>query len=771
MRDAEFSPRLPGLGAPHGASRPWRGAGRPRRRVGFDWDFEVLAPKKPRGRRLKALAPRDPNAFAGASSAPASGVERYENGVEVAADEEEEEAEAADASVLRWLLFVAPEELACEVLNFLGGAGIAALFCVSRDCRESAALYHGACTAIACEASLYLPGGYAYGWKRLFWEQLLPARRKFEDTEGAAGGDRRKNAGDFKVQVAVRFRPGGQTDAKIVLPLHQRIKLLDRGESLRSLAEEMEGLDNAAVAKVKAGEELPPELVEALLEAGALAKLNDRATKDSLSESRPETEADVASEEAQPAAGHDGAAELDDAEDNAEDNAEAAEVRTAAAEATAKVRGRIHHAPGKKNHSDADAEGEDEAQPEGTTVSARVLNVAPGRVTMFMGGRGVRPFFFSRVFDDASEQTQVYGQTARDAVVSALNGFNACIMCYGQTGSGKTYTMFGPGKAADNAFDFIVRNPGGKEPRMPASAGMALRAASEVIAARNRIPGVTMVVTVSYCEIYNEKLTCLLSGNPVTLRDAGDGEATLVNAHEEPVGDVYGILDVLRRGEERKHYAATAMNERSSRAHTVLVLRIAQAHEKRGTVVRSQLHLVDLAGCEQLRKSKAEGTQRTEAISINYSLLVLGKCITALAASKTAMPYREAALTRLLRGALGGDSRTTVVVTGSMSDAQAEETANALKFGERCGRVLNRAQQAVSSVAEAVRAIDTALAQCRASMQSLEQRGKTNAPSYRKLTQRYGQLMQKWRELQLVANVTGAGSAADDEAKEMEAAA
>jgi hypothetical protein len=44
---------------------------------------------------------------------------------------------------------------------------------------------------------------------------------------------------------------------------------------------------------------------------------------------------------------------------------------------------------------------------------------------------------------------QVYQRVAQDAVVSCLNGMNACVLAYGQTGSGKTHTVFGPSGAIE----------------------------------------------------------------------------------------------------------------------------------------------------------------------------------------------------------------------------------------------------------------------------------------------------------------------------------
>lgn len=52
-------------------------------------------------------------------------------------------------------------------------------------------------------------------------------------------------------------------------------------------------------------------------------------------------------------------------------------------------------------------------------------------------------FSFDFVYDQDNTQEEVYENTARSAVMSTLEGFNATIMAYGQTGTGKTFTMEG----------------------------------------------------------------------------------------------------------------------------------------------------------------------------------------------------------------------------------------------------------------------------------------------------------------------------------------
>jgi hypothetical protein len=198
-------------------------------------------------------------------------------------------------------------------------------------------------------------------------------------------------------------------------------------------------------------------------------------------------------------------------------------------------------------------------------------------------------------------------------------------------------------------------------------------------------------VTLQYVEIYQNQVTDLLSGRAVQLmdtgRDAGTGQFMMRGATEKRVENVTDVVEVLRVGEARKRFAATKMNSRSSRAHTVLVVTVTQSNgggdgaEGGGSLLTSHLHLVDLAGSERIKKSGAEGDRRAEAVGINRSLMVLGQCINALVEQKRHVPYYESKLTMLLKRAIGGNSRTTAVVTCRVDDDHAEET---LQVSEAC---------------------------------------------------------------------------------------
>jgi hypothetical protein len=217
------------------------------------------------------------------------------------------------------------------------------------------------------------------------------------------------------------------------------------------------------------------------------------------------------------------------------------------------------------------------------------------------------------------------------------------------------------------------------------------------------------------------------------------------------------VVDVLVAGQRRKHFAATAMNHRSSRAHTLFIVTVTHTLPAAGgegeggaKMIRSQLHLVDLAGCEKIKKSRVSGVGQREAVGINSSLLTLGKVIESLVEERRHVPYFESKLTMLLKAAFGGNSRTTAIVTASRADEHAEETVSALKFGERCASITNHTKVKVGSVAEAVRAIDAALAACEQGMRNLEGRGKAGLPSYKKLAERHRQMVQKRKALPML---------------------
>lgn len=379
------------------------------------------------------------------------------------------------------------------------------------------------------------------------------------------------------------------------------------------------------------------------------------------------------------------------------------------------------------------------------------INHDQASVSMNCPGAGLKTFHYSNVFDEFVSQRDVYLEAVKDQVAAVLNGINCCLLCYGQTGSGKTHTMFGPEGNLDEYSDrlrshrerqrvlcpeVLVQQQTEKQSEeinyLPENAGVVIRACEELLDGVTSLATIGIITTINaqFVEIYNDQVVDLLSGRVSDVRrQTGD----IVGADEVTLQDPLEVLDMLRMGHARKRFAATAMNDRSSRSHTILVLSVTQTRkvgESEDLVVKSELHLVDLAGSERIKRSKVTGTNLTEATGINQSLLVLGKVVAALVEARSHVPYLESRLTILLRSAFGGNSRTSLIVCCRSDDEHGEETLQSLRFGERCGMISTHIIAKAGNLSNALEAVDEALNRVSKQLQVLETKGKQNLPSY-----------------------------------------
>ena len=99
-----------------------------------------------------------------------------------------------------------------------------------------------------------------------------------------------------------------------------------------------------------------------------------------------------------------------------------------------------------------------------------------------------------------------------------------------------------------------------------------------------------------------------------------------------PLSSPTQVRSLLSIANSRRTVAATLMNERSSRSHSVFTLRITGTNERSGETCNGSLNLVDLAGSERLNSSGAgsDKDRLKETQNINRSLSALGDVIAAL---------------------------------------------------------------------------------------------------------------------------------------------
>lgn len=346
------------------------------------------------------------------------------------------------------------------------------------------------------------------------------------------------------------------------------------------------------------------------------------------------------------------------------------------------------------------------------SATAGVVSVGPKEIVMCAPGIGLRPFrCFDSVLCDKASQATVFETVARRQVADFVNGLNCTIFCYGQTGSGKTHTLFG--KDTDSATGLAS---------ISADAGLVPRVCAEIAAAvaqRQRFMD-ECTLQLSYVEVFGEDVSDLLKGDQ---KSVGAWKGTAVRAVLDGcmrviVNSMEHMESLLQRGEAAKRYAATAMNGRSSRAHSLLILTLTQTVGSIKAV--SNLCLADLGGSEQLTKSGATGERMHEAIGINKGLLALKQCIRALNNNLKHVPYHDSKLTELLSSGLGGNSKTAVVVTASLEPRHASESLQSLRFGEACAAVTNVADVQQSSVAHLIAELDAQIASTEALIEKNE---------------------------------------------------
>lgn len=306
-----------------------------------------------------------------------------------------------------------------------------------------------------------------------------------------------------------------------------------------------------------------------------------------------------------------------------------------------------------------------------------------------------------------------------------MEGYHGTVFAYGMTGTGKTFSMQGTAS----------------------SPGVIPLAITDIFSYIRETPSREFLLRVSYLEIYNEKIHDLLSmptnggvggvatQEEIKLREDSKRGVYASPLKEEIVQSPTQLLRVISRGDQARRTASTQFNSRSSRSHAVVQIVVesrerivggaAHTESKRsgllpGGVRVSTLSLIDLAGSEKAAESKE---RRTEGSHINKSLLTLGTVIAKLSENKEKdgksndkdakhLPYRDSKLTRLLQGALSGNSLVSILCTiqtgstGSTASANSHtsETINTLKFASRAKNSIvshaKRAEEALGTGGE-----------------------------------------------------------------------
>ena len=282
-------------------------------------------------------------------------------------------------------------------------------------------------------------------------------------------------------------------------------------------------------------------------------------------------------------------------------------------------------------------------------------------------------FVFNKIFKMDCNQQEIFDCTAKEIIDNVIQGYNGTIFVYGQTGSGKTYTIEGEFEKNNNrgiiprTFEYLFNHIENIE---------------------DKDNSINYYIKFAFIEIYNEKINDLLDQNKkVGIREDKEKGFYLENCTWKEVKNMKKCKKYFEVGEANRKTETTYMNEHSSRSHALVIIDIEKDYDNRFET-RGLLNLVDLSGSEKA-KIFNKGIILDEDKTINKSLFILGQYIKRLVYNEKYIPYQESKLTHILKESLGGNAKTSLIVTVSPSFDDADETLDSLNFGKMAKNVKN----------------------------------------------------------------------------------
>lgn len=230
-------------------------------------------------------------------------------------------------------------------------------------------------------------------------------------------------------------------------------------------------------------------------------------------------------------------------------------------------------------------------------------------------------YTYDYVFPKNAHQNDVYDRCAKEMVEAFMREQRSCLLfCYGVSGSGKTFTIEG-------------------DPQNPGIVPKLMKDLSSTQLSPNT------TLNLSYFEIYQESVYDLmekLEFDPYTQaplkrkklkliegkdgfiefvsKDKGESRRDLKKIELKNLADA---VQIWKHCKENRSVSGTALNDDSSRSHSVFMVRMFETVSSSLEREVARLSIVDLAGSERIMKSKPTQEQQTEAGSINNSLIML----------------------------------------------------------------------------------------------------------------------------------------------------
>ena len=312
----------------------------------------------------------------------------------------------------------------------------------------------------------------------------------------------------------------------------------------------------------------------------------------------------------------------------------------------------------------------------------RILNINSANLEKLNVGNNLKlinSYKFSKVFDENSTQEEVFEFTCKPLLDDLIfNQKSGLVFTYGMTNAGKTYTVIGT-------------------PEYPGILPLALKNLFDY----GNINNNNYNFYCNFVEIYNEDVFDLLSDDPsgknkyfkkkLTVKENLNSVFFLQDVTFSKLDTLDSFNTILNKGISKKVHSSTALNQNSSRSHTIFKIILFKEGNKDiskidfSTEELISLSVVDLAGSERQKRTDAKGKKLQEACKINQSLSTLGKCLEAMkhnscSNNKKMVPLRESKLTKIFAEYFQGEQNIIMITNINPRTEDFEESIRALNY-------------------------------------------------------------------------------------------
>ncbi|KAJ7351842.1 hypothetical protein OS493_035325 [Desmophyllum pertusum] len=286
--------------------------------------------------------------------------------------------------------------------------------------------------------------------------------------------------------------------------------------------------------------------------------------------------------------------------------------------------------------------------------------------------------------DPPADQAKVLEDVGQFVLSSCFGGYNTCVFSYGACGSGKSFIMYGTDQF-QGLTPWICK--------------------SLFTKASGYEDDTSFRAEISFLEIHKEFVKDLLGRrrnwqDSLRVREHRELGVYVDKLTKHIVTDVSEVLGLIDKGKKNRSICSRASNSFSSSSHTILTIRFTQARLVDGLPCEmvSVIQLVDLAGSKSIHDECTDSC--SNAADVDKSLMTLERVMSTLASQGSApsascaaaaavVPYKDSALTWILKDCFGGNCRTVMLAAVSPSASCHNETLNTLRFANQAKNIMN----------------------------------------------------------------------------------